>query len=279
MTSLKALAKRFFVLPYILLCGAASLHSAWQLSGGFSLSWFGAWLAVTPVPLFVALLYSVAFVHVGRFIVIQLIAALLGAMLVVVEMDIVPTIYGLSLGLGGVFLYVFWYSYLDRDDNPELIVGHALPHFELQNERGECVGSEQFQGRKTAFLFFRGSWCPLCRSQLHEFMGYCREFLGHGIRLVLVSPQSVAESRKLAGDLPAGVDVYSDPSLNAAKALHIVHAAGMPFGVPLGSRDTVLPTLLVVDESGVIRYADLPENFRIGPQPKRLLSALEEHWL
>ena len=53
----------------------------------------------------------------------------------------------------------------------------------------------------------------------------------------------------------------------------------MPFGVPLGSRDTVLPTLLVVDESGVIRYADLPENFRIGPQPKRLLSALEEHWL
>ena len=279
MTPVKALAKRFFVLPYILLCGAASLHSAWQLSTGFSLSWFGAWLAVTPVPLFIALLYSVAFVHVGRFIVVQLIAALLGALLVVVEMKILPTIYGLSLGLGGVFLYVFWYSYLDRDDNPELVVGHELPHFELIDADGQTVSSERFQGRKTAYLFFRGSWCPLCRSQLHEFMGYCQAFLGHGVRLVLVSPQSVVDSRKLLGELPDGIELFSDPSLTAASALHIVHTAGMPFGVPFGSRDTVLPSLLFVDESGVIRYADLPENFRIGPQPKRLLSALEEHWL
>lgn len=280
MTSIKALAKRFFVLPYLLLCTAASLHCAWQLlwGQGFNLSWLGAWLAVTPVPIFVVMLYGAAFPQPGRFIVIQLITAMVGAALVVVQMDPLPTFYALSLGLGGVLLYVFWYSYLDRHDNALLSVGQSLPTFSLLAEDGAAVSSQQFTGRKTVYLFFRGSWCPLCRSQLREFREHCRQFTELGLKVVLISPQAVAQSRELLGELPEGVELYSDPSLSAAKALHIFHPLGMPFGVA-GGPDTVLPSLLMVDEAGVIRYVDLPENFRIGPQPTRLLSALEENWL
>ncbi|WP_372863336.1 redoxin domain-containing protein [Spongiibacter sp.] len=281
MTLIKALAKRFFVLPYLLLCVAASLHCAWQMlfGSGFSLSWFGAWLSVTPVPLFVLLLYSAAFLHVSRFIVVQLIAALLGAFLVVIEMQPLPTVYALSLGLGGVLLYVFWYSYLDRDDNPLLAVGRPLPLFKLRGSLGEVRASSEFQGRKTLLLFFRGNWCPLCRSQLHEFSLYCQNFIDYGMRVALISSQPVAASKKILAGLPEEVELYSDPSLEAARALDIIHPFGTPFGVGPAVSDTVLPTLLLVDEAGVIRYVDLPENFRIGPQPRRLLAALEEHWV
>ncbi len=281
MNLLKARAKRFFVFPYVVLCALASLHSVWQLlfGSGFSLSWFGAWLAVTPVPLFVLLLYRVAFVQVGRLMIVQVSAALLGALLVVVEMQPLPTIYALSLGLGGVLLYVFWYSYLDRDDNKLLIAGQALPDFHLRAADGQLRSSSEFQGRKAVLLFFRGNWCPLCRSQLHEFSLYCENFVKHGLRVVLVSNQAVADSLAILGELPAGVEVYSDPALEAARALDIVHRLGVPAGLTYAGGDTLLPTMLLVDELGVLRYVDMPENFRIGPQPRRLLAALEEHWL
>ncbi|WP_022957894.1 redoxin domain-containing protein [Spongiibacter tropicus] len=281
MNLLKALAKRYFVTPYVLLCGAASLHALWQMwvEPGFSLSWFAAWLAVTPVPVFVLLLYLVPFVNTGRFVVIQILAAMIGAALAVVEMHPLPTFYALVPGLAGVLIYVYWYSYLDRDDNPRLTVGQALPAFHLQDRTGEHVDSASFVGRKTLLLFFRGGWCPLCRSQLYEFSSYFDALREYGLHIVLISDQAVDESEKLVGTLPQGVEVYFDSGLQAARTLGLVHPFGVPAGVFAKGPHTSLPSLILSDESGTIRYADLPENFRVGPRPAQLIKVLEQQWL
>lgn len=281
MNLLKARAKRYFVTPYVLLCGATSLHCFSQMlsTPGFSLSWFAAWLAVTPVPLFVLLLYWVPFVNAGRFVGIQIVAAMIGAALAVIEMQPLPTFYALMPGLAGVLVYVYWYSYLDRDDNPRLNVGQPLPAFHVEDGDGTQVDTASWLGRKNLLIFFRGSWCPLCRSQLFELSSYFSALREQGLHLVLISDQSVADSRKLIGELPAGVEVYCDRGLQAARVLGLVHPFGVPAGVLVAGPHTTLPSLILIDEAGTIRYADLPENFRVGPRPAQLIKVLEQKWL
>ncbi|HCS29533.1 MAG TPA: hypothetical protein DIW43_18910, partial [Spongiibacteraceae bacterium] len=90
---------------------------------------------------------------------IQLSGALLGGGLAVVELQpIVPVLYALLLGLGGVLSYIFWYSLLDRGENSVLRPGQLLPEFELEDADGNAVSSRRFQGRKLLMMFYRGNW-------------------------------------------------------------------------------------------------------------------------
>ncbi len=276
--AIQALAKRFFVIPYLILCGMASIHAAWQLwtADTFSVPWLGAYIAVTPVLVFVPLLYLLPLVYATPYIFVQLGAAMLGALLVVIELEPLPTLYGLVLGLGGVFTYVFWYSFLDRGDNPLLRIGRPLPGFTLSDAEGRDVHSTAFLGKKTVFVFYRGSWCPLCRTQLRDFLHSSAEFAEKGVQMVLVGPQPSAMGTRLLSEHGVQAQILFDRDLGAARTLGIEHRNGVPFGVWWSeSPNTVLPSLLYVDESGVIRYTDLPENFRAGPRPGPFLKALE----
>lgn len=278
MRAIQALAKRFFVIPYLCLCGVASLHASWQLwtADTLSLPWLGAFLAVTPVLVFVPLLYLLPLVYATPYIFVQLATAMLGALLVIIDLQPLPTLYGLVLGLGGVFTYVFWYSFLDRQDNPLMRVGRKLPAFSLSDGGGREISSDSFLGKRTVFVFLRGNWCPLCRTQLRDFIHSSAELAARGVQLILVAPAPMALGTRLLSRHGVEAQILIDQDLSAAKALGIEHENGVPFGVWWGEGpDTVMPSLLYIDEAGIIRYTDLPENFRAGPRPGPLLQALE----
>lgn len=271
--------KRWYAIPYLLLCVGVSVQSITHLLGdkGLSLSWLGAAVAVVPLVLFMTLVYSRPYSRVVRFIAIPVVLALLGAVLAVIEMRPLPTFYTLFFGVGGVLVYVFWYTYLDRSDNVLLRKSAQLPDFELTSLQGDVVSASSFLGRQVLWVFFRGSWCPMCQAQLADLVKEYDAISERGVEVVLVSPQSRERSAALQSRLGATMQFYVDHN-KAAHKLGIVHRYGVPLGILGYGRDTVLPTVLMTDEAGKLIYVDLTDNFRIRPQAQTLIEVLDEGW-
>ena len=84
-----------------------------------------------------------------------------------------------------------------------------------------------------------------------------------GIRLVLISPQRVARTRKLATEtgIPSAFKV--DRGNAAARELGIADEVG------------VMPTVIVTNANGTILYSDETDNYRVRPEPDIYLSILK----
>jgi peroxiredoxin len=269
--------KRWYAIPYLVLCIVISIQSISHLLGDaiFSLSWLGALLAVGPLVLFMSMVYTFPYVRIVRFIATPVVMALLGSVLTVIEMQPLPTFYTLFFGLGGVLIYVFWYTYLDRSDNVLLQKGVQLADFTLKALNGEQVSTSTFLGKKVLWVFFRGNWCPMCQAQLADLAKHYDAFDERGIEVVLISPQSLAKSAAQQSRLGVLMPFYVDNDNRAATSLGIVHRHGVPLGMLGYGHDTVLPTVLMTDEGGTIIYADLTDNFRIRPRAEIIIEKLD----
>ncbi len=272
--------KRWYAIPYLFMCIIVTLQSAsYHLSANaFSWSWLGVSVAIAPLVLFMAIVYFLPWSGISNYIAVPIVAALLGAVLAIIEMRLLPTFYTLFFGLGGVLIYIFWYSDLDRRDNPALKIGAKLPEFTVQSIAGEELHSSAFLGRKTLYIFYRGNWCPVCHAQIQALAEEYQEIQRRGVAVVLISPQSPKKSAELAEQLNIAMQVCVDKDNRAAKRLGIVHQYGVPLGVWGYGGDTVLPTTLIVDEDGSIVYADLTDNFRVRPRVQTLINALDGVW-
>ena len=100
-----------------------------------------------------------------------------------------------------------------------------------------------------------------------------------GIELALISPQSREKSAQQQSRLSVSMPFYMDEDNNAARTLGIVHRYGVPLGILGYGQDTVLPTVVVTDESGKIIYVDLTDNFRIRPSVETIIASLDQAWV
>ncbi|MBN49742.1 MAG: hypothetical protein CMN85_09390 [Spongiibacteraceae bacterium] len=270
--------KRLFVVPYLLACLLAGAHSVWHILSAeqVALAWYGAAVALLPMLGFMVYLAIVPTARTSRYMWIQLSGALLGGGLAVVELQpIVPVLYALLLGLGGVLSYIFWYSLLDRGENSVLRPGQLLPEFELEDADGNAVSSRRFQGRKLLMMFYRGNWCPLCVAQVREVAERYRELEARGVNVVMISPQPHKNTRKIAEKFDVPMQFYVDRDNRAASALQIAHKGGIALGISGYGADTVYPTVVITDEQGKILYADLTDNYRVRPEPDAFIDFLD----
>lgn len=270
--------KRLFVVPYLLACLLAAGHSLWQIAtlDQVPLAWYGAAVALVPMLGFMVYLAAFSTARTSRYLWIQLVGALLGGGLAIIELEpLVPVFYALVLGLGGVLAYVFWYSRLDRGVNSVLQVGKQLPEFELEDADGNAVSSQRFLGRKLLMMFYRGNWCPLCIAQVREVAKLYRELESRGVKVAMISPQPHKNTRKLAAKFDVPMEFYVDRGNRAATALQIAHRGGIALGISGYGADTVYPTVVIADEQGRILYTDLTDNYRLRPEPDAFLEFLD----
>lgn len=173
-----------------------------------------------------------------------------------------------------LLVYVFWYSKNGRTPSAALAVGSALPQLAFVDLDGAPVSSLDWVGTPTILLFYRGTWCPLCNVQVRELADGYREIAARGAQVVLVSPQPARESAKLAARFDAPMQFLVDVDNAAARVLGIQHPGGAPLGVA-PEVESVLPTAVVLDADGVIRFAHETDNYRFRPDPALFLEALE----
>jgi len=179
-------------------------------------------------------------------------------------------------GFGLFIAYDYWYSSLRRGPD-RLDVGSPLPDIKLSTPDGESVSSTSFRGHKSLLLFYRGNWCPICMAQIKEIASSYRELADRGVRVYLISPQPDSHSASLSARFEAPMTFLVDSGNRAARTLGIAHRWGTPMGMQvLGYKsETVLPTVVLTDEEGIILWADKTDNYRVRPEPETFLRVLD----
>lgn len=170
-------------------------------------------------------------------------------------------------------VYTFWYSSNGREASIALAVGSTLPELTFTDLDGARVSSTSWAGSPTVLLFYRGTWCPLCNVQVKELAAEYRDIEALGARVVLVSPQPAKESVKMAAKFDAPMTFLVDVENASAHRLGIQHPGGAPIGVA-PEVESVLPTAIVLDADGVVRFAHETDNYRFRPDPALFLEAL-----
>jgi peroxiredoxin len=155
--------------------------------------------------------------------------------------------------------------------------GKPLPDFRAIDEQGNPMRSTQLVGSPSVILFVRGSWCPFCNAQVEKLTSYYRDIVDLGAKLIIVTPKPLQTTRRVARFFEVEFDFWLDDSLEAAEKLGLLHRTAVPnsFRIEYG-KDTVWPTALVVDRSGIIRYTELSKHISDRPDPEVLVNVLRK---
>jgi peroxiredoxin len=176
----------------------------------------------------------------------------------------------------GWMAYTTWYSELGDRTADRIKEDKRLPKINLQTIEGKAITSDEWLGTKRLVIFYYGNWCPICMGQLAELRKFAERFAENGVKITLVSPQPETNSRQLAEKYGPLMEFVVDKDSAAAKALGILHDAGVPAGLQmLGyDQDMPKPTAFILDEKGRVLYVDLPENYRVRPRPEDMLKVV-----
>lgn len=169
-------------------------------------------------------------------------------------------------------------------------VGTPMPDAELLDVTGRRTSVRATAaGRPVAVVFYRGAWCPYCNLTLRAYQELLVPELDRsGVALIAISPQRPDGSLTMqqAHDLTYGV--LSDPGNRIAAALGIttaptpeVRGAQLGLGLDLtaanadGTTGLPMPTVVLVDGGGIIRWIDVHPDYSTRSEPADVLSAAD----
>jgi peroxiredoxin len=150
-----------------------------------------------------------------------------------------------------------------------------LPDFRAVDENGDPVRSTELHGAPSVILFVRGNWCPFCTRQVKNLSEHYKSIVDLGARLILLTPKPLETTRRVAEFFEVEFDFWLDDDLSVTRDLGLLYEGGVPedhhkeYGP-----DTVWPTAVVVDASGIIRYTALSKFIVDRPNPEKLLREL-----
>ena len=280
------LLKSVFISAFILWLTLVSLYALTQIVRGMEplLSWLGLALsAIAPLAFFIKA-FLVKSPRTPRHPIEYSILSGLGLVLTMA----MSFRYGQAAGamhiwasfsLFGWLVYLRWYSVFRGRDAQTLRVGSPLPEFRLESLDGHIVSSESFKAKPHLLLFYRGNWCPFCTAQVEELAEGYKKLEKAGVKVILISPQSVRKNQALASRFDVPMVFLRDRNSVAARQLGILHRWGTPMGLQLlgYESDTILPTIVMTDEQGQIIFSDQTDNYRARPELEALLANYPEN--
>ena len=171
-------------------------------------------------------------------------------------------------------------------------VGTPLPDAELLDATGHVTSVRATTaGRAAAIVFYRGAWCPYCNLTLRTYQEQLvPELDRRGVALVAISPQKPDGSQTMQQTHDLTFAVLSDPGNRIAAALGIltaptpeVRATQTALGLDLtdanadGTTDLPMPTTVLVDGEGTIRWIDVHPDYSTRTEPSDVLAAADTH--
>jgi len=168
--------------------------------------------------------------------------------------------------------------------------GAVMPDGELLDVHGGATSLALVRaGRPAVVVFYRGAWCPFCNIALRTYQAELAPALAdRGVAMVAVSPQKPDGSLTAAETNELSYSVVSDPGNQIASALGIMTepsaqavAAQKKLGLELaehnadGGRRLPMPTTVVVDDTGVIRWIDVHPNYTARSEVSDILAAVD----
>jgi peroxiredoxin len=170
-------------------------------------------------------------------------------------------------------------------------LGSRLPDGELLDVAGQPTTLGQSLGGKPAVIvFYRGAWCPYCNIALRTYQAQLMPALAErGIGLIAVSPQTQGGSLSTKESKGLTFTILSDPGNQIAGQLGILtaptdgaRAAQLQLGLDLtqvnadGTTALPMPTVVIADADGVIRWIDVHPDYTTRTEPRQALQAVTE---
>ncbi|HWF30808.1 MAG TPA: peroxiredoxin-like family protein [Mycobacterium sp.] len=183
-------------------------------------------------------------------------------------------------------------SALDARGVPQNVAtpGSVMPDGQLLDVHGAPTSLARLRaGRPAVVVFYRGAWCPYCNIALRTYQAELVPALGQrGVELIAVSPQKPDGSLTSAQSNELTYSVASDPGNQIATALGILTqpspdsvAAQRKLGLDLteanadGGKALPMPTVVVIDAAGVIRWIDVHPNYTTRTEVPDILAAVD----
>ncbi len=169
-------------------------------------------------------------------------------------------------------------------------VGDAVPAAELLTPTGSTTSlTAALDGRVSVVVFYRGAWCPYCNLTLRTYQQELLPALeARGAQLIAISPQTPEGSEQAIADGELAFPVLSDPGNRLAAALGIVtepspeaRAAHTQLGFDVADSNAdatagvPFPSVFVIDEGGVIRFADIQVDYTARTEVATIVAAVE----
>jgi peroxiredoxin len=168
--------------------------------------------------------------------------------------------------------------------------GTVMPDGDLLDVHGAPTSLARLRnGKPAVVVFYRGAWCPYCNIALGTYQGELVPALTErGVELIAVSPQKPDGSLSSAESNDLTYSVASDPGNQLAVVLGILTepstdalAAQVELGLDLtevnadGGKTLPMPTVVVVDATGVIRWIDVHPNYATRSEVADILAAVD----
>jgi len=168
--------------------------------------------------------------------------------------------------------------------NIRVSVGDMVPDFQVLDSEGTQFSAQELKGQRTLFKFYRGSWCPYCSAELKMFESVAADA---GVQVVALSGDSVEDAASHKHRDGLSHRLLSDSDLNVIKLFGVEHhkalgadsgetktILGMPMPMKLKFKSMAIPTTLLVDETGTIRWIDQSDDYRIRAGHDRIVKAV-----
>ncbi|HTV73841.1 MAG TPA: peroxiredoxin-like family protein [Candidatus Acidoferrales bacterium] len=169
-------------------------------------------------------------------------------------------------------------------------LGTRMPDGNLLGIHGEATSlALARKGKAAVVVFYRGAWCPYCNLALHAYQDQLVPALAEkGIPLIAVSPQKPDGSLTMQQTNNLAFTVLSDPGNQIGVQLGILssprseaaRAAAEAFGVDVaagnadGTDAVPMPTVVIVDAAGFIRWIDVHPDYSTRTEPQQILAAV-----
>jgi peroxiredoxin len=169
-------------------------------------------------------------------------------------------------------------------------VGGTAPDFELKNADEKIVRLKDLLSAGPLVLcFYRGKWWPYCNLELDALQQVAGEIQSLGANLLAISPQLPAFSRELIEQKNLTFDLLGDPGNQVAKKYGLVFALPedlktlyLQFRIDVAKHNgddswsLPMPGRFIVDQAGVVRYAEVDPDYTVRPEPEHTIAALKK---
>jgi peroxiredoxin len=169
------------------------------------------------------------------------------------------------------------------------VAGTRMPDGDLIDGAGVVTNLAAIRdGAAAVLVFYRGAWCPYCNLALRAYQDQLAPALTEqGVKLIAISPQRPEGSMKMQERNKLSFTVVSDPANKIAAQLGILTAptetavaAQAKLRLNLtnvnadGTSALPMPTVVVVDAEGIIRWIDVHPNYTTRSEPSEILAVV-----
>jgi peroxiredoxin len=167
--------------------------------------------------------------------------------------------------------------------------GMTMPDGDLLDVDGRRTSlAEAREGQAAVLVFYRGAWCPYCNIALRTYQsGLVPALADRDVRLIAISPQAPDGSLTMQELNELSFTVLSDPGNHIAGKLGILTRptadtrdaqANLGIDIAAGNADGTdslpMPTVVIVDAAGVIRWIDVHPDYATRTETEQILAAL-----